>query len=154
MFPLSFSFYLWQVPFAFFHTVFNIKVLHAKFLVSHCVGVSPELLNGPLMGHYQDLGRILIDREWNIVWSTLITSLLCRDPTPDLNAAVNLSLMLWSLVDFKWKQLAKMNPLHPNISMYFLHNVLYTFSKVLRRRICLTIKNFLTWWSVPPFLQP
>ena len=83
MFPLSFSFHLWQVPFAFFQTVFNIKVLHAKFLISHCVGVPLELLNGPLMGPYQDLGRILIDREWNIMWSILIISLLCGDPTPD-----------------------------------------------------------------------
>ena len=32
------------------------------------------------------------------------------------------------------------NPLHPNISMHILHTVLYTFLKVLTRRICLTIK--------------
>ena len=29
------------------------------------------------------------------------------------------------------------NPLHPNISMYILHTVLYTFPKVLTGRICL-----------------
>ena len=33
------------------------------------------------------------------------------------------------------------NPLHPNISMYILHTVLYTFPKVLTRRIYLTIKS-------------
>ena len=33
-------------------------------------------------------------------------------------------------------------PLHPNISMHILHTVLYTFPKVLTRRICLTIKSF------------
>ena len=32
------------------------------------------------------------------------------------------------------------NPLHPNISGQILHTVLYTFPKVLTRRICLTIK--------------
>ena len=39
------------------------------------------------------------------------------------------------------------NPQHHNISMHILHNVLYLFPKVLRRRICLTIKSFLSWWS-------
>ena len=32
-----------------------------------------------------------------------------------------------------------LNHLHPYISMYILHTVLYTFPKVLARRICLTI---------------
>ena len=32
------------------------------------------------------------------------------------------------------------DPLKPNISMHILHTVLYTFSYVLPRRICLTIK--------------
>ena len=38
-----------------------------------------------------------------------------------------------------------LDPLHPNISIYFLHTVLYTFPMVLTRRICLTIKSFLSW---------
>ena len=29
-------------------------------------------------------------------------------------------------------------PLHPNISIHILHTVLYTFPKMLTRRICLT----------------
>ena len=37
-------------------------------------------------------------------------------------------------------------------SMYILHDVLYTFPKVLIRRICLTIKSFFSWWSFPFFL--
>ena len=45
-----------------------------------------------------------------------------------------------------------MNPLHPNFSMYILHTVLYTFPKVLTRRIWLTIKSFLGWWSFHLFL--
>ena len=43
------------------------------------------------------------------------------------------------------------NPLHLNISMYILHNVLYTFPKVLMRRSCLLIKRFLPWWPFPLF---
>ena len=48
----------------------------------------------------------------------------------------------------------KINPLHPNISMHILHTVLYTFPKVLTRRICLTIKSFFSWWSFSLFLWP
>ena len=36
------------------------------------------------------------------------------------------------------------NPLQPNISMDILHTVLYTFPKVLTKRICLTIKSFIS----------
>ena len=36
-------------------------------------------------------------------------------------------------------------PLHPSVNMHILHTVLYTFLKVLTRRICLTIKNFFSW---------
>ena len=36
-----------------------------------------------------------------------------------------------------------LSPLHPNISIYILHTVLYTFLKVLTRRICLAINNLL-----------
>ena len=37
------------------------------------------------------------------------------------------------------------NHQHFNIRMYILHTVLYTFPKVLTRRICLTIKNYFIW---------
>ena len=42
-----------------------------------------------------------------------------------------------------WFILLNNLPLHPNISMHILHAALYTFFKVLIRRICLTIKSFL-----------
>ena len=32
-----------------------------------------------------------------------------------------------------------------NISVHILHTALYTFTKVLIRRICLTIKSFVSW---------
>ena len=35
---------------------------------------------------------------------------------------------------------AVFNLVHPQISIYILHTLLYTFLKVLTRRICLTIK--------------
>ena len=44
--------------------------------------------------------------------------------------------------------------LHPNISIHFLHTVLYTFPMVLTKRICLTIKSFFSWWSFPLFSWP
>ena len=46
------------------------------------------------------------------------------------------------------------NPLHPKIGLNILHTVLYTFPKVLTRRICLPIKRFLPWWPFPLFSWP
>ena len=43
------------------------------------------------------------------------------------------------------------NPLHTNISIHILQTVLYTFLKVLTRRICSAIKNFFSCWSFPLF---
>ena len=40
------------------------------------------------------------------------------------------------------KNCSYINPLHPNINIHIFHTVLYTFTKVLTRRICLTIKSF------------
>ena len=37
------------------------------------------------------------------------------------------------------------SPLHPNVSMHILHTDLCTFTKVLTRRICLTIKSVFSW---------
>ena len=37
------------------------------------------------------------------------------------------------------------NPAHVFVIMHILHAVLYTFPKVLTRRICLLIKSFSTW---------
>ena len=122
--------------------------------ISHCMGIPSDLPKGPLMGPYRDLGRIPINGELNIIWGILIICYHARIQYLITSAAVSLPLMQRTFVDSSWQKLAKIYLLHPNISMCFLHNVLYTFSKVLRRRICLTIKNFLSWWSFPPFLQP
>ena len=44
------------------------------------------------------------------------------------------------------------NPLHCNITVHILLPVLFTFLKVLIRRICSTIKSFFSSWSFPLFL--
>ena len=38
--------------------------------------------------------------------------------------------------------------------MHILHTVLHTVHTVLTRRICVTIKSFFNWWSVPLFSRP
>ena len=43
------------------------------------------------------------------------------------------------------------NPLHPNISIRFLHTVVYTFPIVLKKRICSTINSLFSWSSFPLF---
>ena len=67
--------------------------------------------------------------------------------------------MRWYLttVCFYWY----FNPVYPGLRMYILYTVLYAFSNVLTRRICLTIKRFFRlvnisylyliwnqWWSL------
>ena len=47
-----------------------------------------------------------------------------------------------------------LNALHPDISMYILHIILFTFLKLQTRRICLTINSFFNWWSIPQFSWP
>ena len=47
-----------------------------------------------------------------------------------------------------------LKPLHLNISMHILHTALHAFLKKLRRRICLTINSFFSWWSFPLFPWP
>ena len=55
----------------------------------------------------------------------------------------------WPAAELRWRarntQKITLDPLHPRISrisVHILHTVLYTFSKVLTRRICLTNNNF------------
>ena len=52
---------------------------------------------------------------------------------------------------FPWRSRA-FNLLYPNISMHFLHTVLYTFPEVLTRRIC--FKNQELYKLVIIFLIP
>ena len=52
---------------------------------------------------------------------------------------------MWNIV----KKKSLCNPFNPEINTHILHTVLYTFPKVLTRRICLIIKNFFNLWSFP-----
>ena len=45
----------------------------------------------------------------------------------------------------KAAHILSLNPLHPNISRHILHTVLYTYPKVLTRRICLTNRSLFSW---------
>ena len=45
-------------------------------------------------------------------------------------------------------------PFTPNIRMWILQTVFYTFFKVLTWRICLIIKSFFSWWSFSLFSWP
>ena len=53
-------------------------------------------------------------------------------PSPHCKEACSLKISVYQL-------------LHPNTSMHILLTVLHKFSKMLSRRICLTIKNFFIW---------
>ena len=59
----------------------------------------------------------------------------------------------WSSLFRCWILLV-LDPLHPNLSRHILHTVFYTFLKVQTKRICLTIKSLLSWWSFPLFSWP
>ena len=77
------------------------------------------------------------DLEYQVVW---------------FSEETGLKLSLTSTLDMQW--FSAINPLHPKISMHTLHTVLYTFPKVLMRRICWPIKRFLPWWPFPLFPWP
>ena len=65
--------------------------------------------------------------------------------TQKLKATQWYSPLLW---------LASVNLLHRNIRIYIHQAVLYSFSKVLTRRICLIINIFFSRWSFTIFLLP
>ena len=67
---------------------------------------------------------------------------------PAVTAEIRIILLQACFVDIPmWslKHSMEIKLLHPNISMYFLHNVLYRFHMVLTTRICLKIKSFFCW---------
>ena len=48
--------------------------------------------------------------------------------------------------NYRWiVEYLQFNPLQPNACLHILHTVLCTFSIVLTRRICFTIKNCFSW---------
>ena len=81
--------------------------------------------------------RITASSEWKKEW---------RDKLKNEWIPVNVRINEWKLKKF--------NPIHSKIRMNTLHTVLYTFPRVLTRRICLPIKSFFSWWSFPLFSWP
>ena len=70
-----------------------------------------------------------------VIWNSLKT---CEDPTKFQGTWLKSSLILYFL-------------LHQYTS---LHTFLYTFPKLLTRRISLTIQSCFGWWLFPLFLWP
>ena len=59
-----------------------------------------------------------------------------------INQCVRLFQINWKLF---FPLSLSINPFHPNISKYILHNFFYTFPLVLTRRMFWTIKSFIGW---------
>ena len=64
------------------------------------------------------------------------------------NTAHLISMFIFAIGTFV---VMSLNPLHPNIRLYILPTVVWTFPNVLTRRICLPIKSFFSWRSLPLF---
>ena len=74
---------------------------------------------------------------WKVSWS-----LNCLLKTLTLKGCSSVCT-LWG------KNTNDLNPLHRNITIHILHTVPCTITKLLTRRICLTIKSFFSCRSVP-----
>ena len=61
---------------------------------------------------------------------------------------VILQHLLLPLSLFLYISSISVNSLNPNISMHILHTVLYSFHKMLTRRMCFTIKSFVSFTLV------
>ena len=61
---------------------------------------------------------------------------------------VTLQHLLLSLPLFLYISSISVNSLNPNISMHILYTVLYSFHKMLTRRMCFTIKSFVSFTLV------
>ena len=82
-----------------------------------------------------------------------LTGLLCTNVQTKANEWIWIYEDLWLFRSFisSPSRYGLHNLLHPNISKHIHPTVLCTFPKVLFRRICVTFKNFLSWWSFPLF---
>ena len=58
---------------------------------------------------------------------------------PDFHGLINVNFNTCKMLSIV------IHPLHPTISMHILHTVLYTFPRLLRRRICLPIRSLSSW---------
>ena len=80
------------------------------------------------------------------------------DKIPNFEASFTIWTLLKSFIlrSFKVCPSADVffNPLPPDISIYILHTIYYTFHKMLTKRICLIIKSCFSWWSFPLFSWP
>ena len=83
-----------------------------------------------------------------------LTSVLRKMPLPPYWFQVFINVV-HCLYPVKQNFRVTTNPLQASIRMHILHPVLYTFCKVLTRRIIrLRIKSVFSWWSFPLFSWP
>ena len=87
--------------------------------------VSPAFISLPASTLTQDL---CYDRLSSLLWFSFDDSQFKIAVSSDLPQTLHRNLIIFN----------------PNTSVHFLHTVLYTFPIVLTRRICLTIKSFLS----------
>ena len=82
-----------------------------------------------------------------LLWRKIFVMIGCGHYSDFCFTTVNLK-MLYHLI-YRKPCIGSLIIFNPNISVHFLHTVLYTFPIVLTKRICLTIKSFFSWWSIP-----
>ena len=127
-----------------------------------CVGILVLSENAFMRFIWLNCYRPIIDENW---WRSKQKNLLRRRKTSvgirrELLTLFNARVYCQEMRFGNWSSLFRcwillvLDPLHPNLSRHILHTVLYTFLKVLTRRICLTIKSLLSWWSCPLFPWP
>ena len=127
-----------------------------------CVGILVLSENAFMRFIWLNCYRPIIDEN---VWRRKQKSLLRRRKTSvgirrELLTLFNARVYCQEMRFGNWSSLFRcwillvLDPLHPNLSRHILLTVLYTFLKVQTKRICLTIKSLLSWWSCPLFSWP
>ena len=127
-----------------------------------CVGILVLSENAFMRFIWLNCYRPIIDENW---WRSKQKNLLRRRKTSvgirrELLTLFNTRVYCQEMRFGNWSSLFRcwillvLDPLHPNLSRHILHTVLYTFLKVQTKRICLTIKSLLSWWSFLLFSWP
>ena len=112
---------------------FSEYILKAIESVNVHIRVLNSIFRAALKTHHE------LTWNMNLVFCFFVQTRLSQDrPIPKKRVTQNC---------FWWGLSVLLSALHTNISMHFLHSVLYTFPKVPSRRIYLLIKSFVSWWS-------
>ena len=99
--------------------------------------MKPSFITIPIVAYIYELTMYFVNKFFKAPDYILIGKNLLG-----LNCFKDLYFSLFDASDKLEASLYKNNPIYPNISMHILPTVLYTFPKVLTRRICLTTKSY------------